>query len=106
MTSPSSRIEYASTLHAAQSTRSAVAASRSTASSGCPAATSTPAAPVCVVVPPAEAEVSWRVTATLDGIEAGGYDAIGRLLGFALVGEAAMARRSDWVKACGQAQAA
>lgn len=66
----------------------------------------TPAAPVCVVVPPAEAGVSWRITATTDGIEAGGYDAIGRLLGFALVGEAAMARRSDWVKACGQAQAA
>ncbi len=71
-----------------------------------PVMVKTPAAPVCVVVPPAEAEVSWRITATADGIEAGGYDAIGRLLGFALVGETAMARRSDWVKACGQAQAA
>ncbi|WP_343836676.1 FAD-dependent oxidoreductase [Halomonas beimenensis] len=71
-----------------------------------PVMVKTPAAPVCVVVPPAEAQVSWRVTATADGIEAGGYDAIGRLRGFALVGEAAMARRSDWVKACGQAQAA
>lgn len=69
-----------------------------------PVMVKTPAAPVCVVVPPTE--VTWRVTATSDGIEAGGYDAIGRLLGFALVGEAAMARRSDWVKACGQAQAA
>ncbi|XKE47488.1 FAD-dependent oxidoreductase [Halomonas organivorans] len=71
-----------------------------------PVMVKTPAAPVCVVVPPAEAQVSWRVTATADGIEAGGFDPIGRLLGFALVGEAAMARRSDWVKACGQAKAA
>ncbi|MFM9272131.1 NAD(P)/FAD-dependent oxidoreductase [Halomonas elongata] len=71
-----------------------------------PVMVKTPAAPVCVVVPPAEAQVNWHVTATGDGIEAGGYDASGRLLGFALVGEAAMARRSDWVKACGQAQAA
>ncbi|WP_229333196.1 FAD-dependent oxidoreductase [Halomonas sp. KAO] len=71
-----------------------------------PVMVKTPAAPVCVVVPPAEAEVNWRVTATTDGIEAGGYDATGRLLGFALVGETAMARRSDWVKACGQAQVA
>lgn len=71
-----------------------------------PVMVKTPAAPVCVAVPPAEAEVSWRATATTDGIEAGCYDAIGRLLGFALVGEAAMARRSDWVKACSQAQAA
>ncbi|WP_246404058.1 NAD(P)/FAD-dependent oxidoreductase [Halomonas stenophila] len=69
-----------------------------------PVMVKTPAAPVCVVVP--SGEVNWRVTETADGIEAGGYDAIGRLLGFALVGEVAMARRSDWVKACGQAQAA
>jgi rubredoxin---NAD+ reductase len=66
----------------------------------------TPAAPICVVVPPAEAKVSWRVTVTADGIEAGAHDAMGRLLGFALVGEAAMARRSDWIKACGQDLAA
>lgn len=71
-----------------------------------PVMVKTPAAPICVVVPPAQAEVSWRVNATADGIEAGGYDAIGRLLGFALVGEAAMVRRSDWIKACGQVQAA
>lgn len=71
-----------------------------------PVMVKTPAAPICVVVPPAEAKVSWRVTVTADGIEAGAHDAIGRLLGFALVGEAAMARRSDWVKACGQDLAA
>ncbi|MEQ6888125.1 FAD-dependent oxidoreductase [Halomonas sp. CS7] len=71
-----------------------------------PVMVKTPAAPVCVVVPPAATEVHWRVTATADGIEAGAFDSSGRLLGFALVGEAAMARRSDWVKACGQAQAA
>ncbi|WP_246007426.1 FAD-dependent oxidoreductase [Halomonas nitroreducens] len=71
-----------------------------------PVMVKTPAAPVCVVVPPAEVQVNWRVDATGDGIEAGAYDPSGRLLGFALVGEAAMARRSDWVKACGQSQAA
>lgn len=69
-----------------------------------PVLVKTPAAPICVVVPPAE--VNWRVVTTADGIEAGGYDDGGRLLGFALVGESAMARRSEWVKACGQAQAA
>ncbi|WP_245798112.1 FAD-dependent oxidoreductase [Chromohalobacter japonicus] len=71
-----------------------------------PVMVKTPVAPACVVVPPPEASVTWYVTATSDGIEAGGYDAIGQLQGFALVGEAAMARRSEWVKACGQAQAA
>ncbi len=71
-----------------------------------PVMVKTPAAPVCAVVPPAEVAVTWHVTATADGIEAGAYDAGGRLLGVALVGEAAMARRSDWVKACGHAQAA
>lgn len=71
-----------------------------------PVMVKTPAAPVCVVVPPVHADVSWRVTTTADGIEAGGYDASGRLVGVALVGESAMARRSDWVKACGQVQAA
>ncbi|WP_353960401.1 FAD-dependent oxidoreductase [Halomonas maura] len=69
-----------------------------------PVMVKTPAAPVCVVVPSGEAH--WRVTETADGIEAGAYDAGGRLLGFALVGEAAMARRSEWVKACGQSHAA
>jgi rubredoxin-NAD+ reductase len=71
-----------------------------------PVMVKTPAAPVCVVVPPAEAEASWRTTATVDGVEAGCYDAAGRLVGFALVGEAAMSRRSEWVKACIQALAA
>ncbi|MFC0324843.1 NAD(P)/FAD-dependent oxidoreductase [Halomonas organivorans] len=71
-----------------------------------PVMVKTPAAPVCVVVPPSGAQVSWHVSATDDGVEAGGYDAEGRLIGFALVGDAAMARRSDWVKACGQLQAA
>ncbi|MCM5705719.1 FAD-dependent oxidoreductase [Larsenimonas salina] len=69
-----------------------------------PVMVKTPAAPVCVVVP--LGEVHWQVTETSDGIEAGAYDAGGRLQGFALVGEAAMARRSEWVKACGQSQAA
>lgn len=64
----------------------------------------TPAVPVCVLVP--EAEVTWQITDTDDGIEAAGYDAHGQLVGFALVGESAMLRRSEWLKACGQGQAA
>ncbi|MEP4557795.1 FAD-dependent oxidoreductase [Cobetia amphilecti] len=71
-----------------------------------PVMVKTPAVPICVVVPSAEVEANWHCTATSDGIEAGAYDAGGRLMGFALVGEAAMAGRSDWVKACGQDQVA
>lgn len=71
-----------------------------------PVMVKTPAAPVCVVVPPENVEPRWQVAKTADGIEAGCYDDAGQLVGFALVGNAAMASRSEWVKACGQAKAA
>lgn len=69
-----------------------------------PVMVKTPVAPVCVVVPSSEGQ--WQVENTADGIAAGCHDSAGRLLGFALVGEAAMARRSEWIKACGVDQAA
>ncbi|WP_311945740.1 NAD(P)/FAD-dependent oxidoreductase [Halomonas piscis] len=70
-----------------------------------PVIVKTPAAPVCVVMPPAEHNGHWQEEVLSDGIQAACYDH-GRLIGFALVGETAMARRSEWIKACGQAQAA
>ncbi|WP_306766916.1 hypothetical protein [Halomonas marinisediminis] len=71
-----------------------------------PVMVKTPAAPVCVVVPPENVEPRWQVAKTADGIEAGCYDNAGQLVGFALVGNTAMASRSEWIKACGQAKAA
>lgn len=69
-----------------------------------PVMVKTPAAPICVVVPSYSG--NWQIETTQDGITAGCYDTAGRLLGFALVGEAAMAQRSAWIKACGVDQAA
>ena len=44
-----------------------------------PVMVKTPAAPVCVVVPPENVEPRWQVTKTTDGIEAGCYDSAGQL---------------------------
>ncbi|WP_246116593.1 NAD(P)/FAD-dependent oxidoreductase [Cobetia crustatorum] len=71
-----------------------------------PVMVKTPAAPVCVVVPPEKHDGRWQEERLDDGVQAACYDAQGTLIGFALVGETAMAKRSEWVKACGKDQAA
>lgn len=69
-----------------------------------PVMVKTPAAPVCVMVPPENHGGHWKEVRLDDGVKATCYDAQGMLIGFALVGETAMAKRSDWVKACGKLQ--
>lgn len=71
-----------------------------------PVLVKTPAAPVCVVVPPTGSSGRWQTDQIGDGIRAAFHDADGVMIGFALVGEEAMTLRSDWIRACGMASAA
>ncbi|MEX2475875.1 FAD-dependent oxidoreductase [Marinobacter sp.] len=68
-----------------------------------PVLVKTPAAPVCVVAPPIEIAIQWRIDRTGDGVRAACYDDGGVMVGFALVGKEAMTSRSEWIKACGRA---
>lgn len=71
-----------------------------------PVMVKTPAAPICVVVPPVAYDGRWQETDLADGIQAACYDPGDVLIGFILVGETAMAQRGEWLRHCGQANAA
>lgn len=60
----------------------------------------TPAAPSCVLPPPADCPGRWLENTGADGVRSGFYDADNRLLGFALVGRSAVGEQRAWLEAC------
>lgn len=68
-----------------------------------PVVVKTPVAPVVAVPPPATLEPRWQHTTSESGIESRCLSADGRLLGFALVGDA-IARKSGLLAALGESR--
>ncbi|MCF7202367.1 FAD-dependent oxidoreductase [Pseudomonas oligotrophica] len=71
-----------------------------------PVTVKTPAAPLCLLPPPAGSEGEWRHTATDDGLTAGCHDRHGQLCGFVLLGRQAQLQRNSWLQACQTTQRA
>lgn len=69
-----------------------------------PVTVKTPAAPLCLLPPPADCDGQWHCDATGDGLSAAFHDPAGAMRGFVLLGRQAQHKRNAWLQSCQDTQ--